>query len=48
MVHIKIQYDVEDRIFKLIDDDAKTLLEGDALCDLEVPLLFDELQAARC
>ena len=38
---IKVQYDAHNRTFKLVDSAYKTLLEGDALYDLAVPLMFD-------
>ena len=38
---IKIQYDPLDRTLKLIDSELRTLLEGDALYDLAMPLLFE-------
>ncbi len=30
------------RTFKLVDQEFKTLLEGDALYDLNVPLMYEE------
>ena len=36
---IKVQYDAINRTFKLVDPEFKTLLEGDALYDLALPLL---------
>ena len=42
MLHIKVRYDARNRTFKLIDQDFRTLLEGDALYDLSIPLVFDE------
>ena len=36
---IKVQYDAINRSFKLVDPEFKTLLEGDALYDLALPLL---------
>jgi hypothetical protein len=42
MLHIKVRYDAHSRTFKLVDQDFKTLLEGDALYDLSIPLVFDE------
>ena len=35
---IKVQYDALNRTFKLVDPEFKTLLEGDALYDLALPL----------
>jgi hypothetical protein len=42
MIHIKVQYDPRQRVFKLVDQEFRTLLEGDALYDLAVPLMFEE------
>jgi hypothetical protein len=41
MMRIKVQYDELTRSFKLVDDQFKTLLEGDALYDLDLPLLIE-------
>ena len=41
MMRIKVQYDQFTRSFKLIDDQFKTLLEGDALYDLDIPLIVE-------
>ena len=41
MIRIKVQYDQFTRSFKLVDDQFKTLLEGDALYDLDLPLLIE-------
>jgi len=41
MMVIKIQYDVFDRTFKLVDSEFRTLLEGDALFDLAIPLIAE-------
>jgi hypothetical protein len=43
MLHIKVRYDARSRTFKLVDQDFRTLLEGDALYDLAIPLVFDEI-----
>ena len=43
MLHIKVRYDAHSRTFKLVDQDFRTLLEGDALYDLSIPLVFDEI-----
>ena len=37
---IKVQYDARSHTFKLIDQDFRTLLEGDALYDLALPLML--------
>ena len=42
MIRIKVQYDALSRTFKLVDQDFKTLLEGDCLYDLNVPVMFEE------
>ncbi len=41
MISIKVQYDAAQRTFKLVDQDFKTLLEGDALYDLQIPYVFE-------
>ena len=47
MLRIKIQYDAFSRTFKLVDQEFKTLLEGDALYDLNIPLGFEESDVAQ-
>ena len=47
MLHIKVRYDAHSRTFKLVDQDFKTLLEGDALYDLSIPLVFDEIDVEQ-
>jgi len=42
MIRIKVQYDQFTRSFKLVDDQFKTLLEGDALYDLDIPLMLED------
>ena len=42
MFRIRLQYDASSRTFKLVDDDFKTILEGDALYDLNIPLMYEE------
>ena len=42
MIHIKVQYDAFSRTFKLVDQEFRTLLEGDALYDLSIPFVFEE------
>jgi hypothetical protein len=44
VIHIKVQYDVRNRTFKLVDQEFKTLLEGDALYDLAIPLMFEDAE----
>jgi hypothetical protein len=39
---IKVQYDARNHTFKLVDQEFRTLLEGDALYDLALPLMFEE------
>jgi hypothetical protein len=41
MIRIKVQYDALNRTFKLVDQEFKTLLEGDGLYDLNVPFFFE-------
>ena len=41
-LRVKVQYDSSSRTFKLIDEEFNTLLEGDALYDLNVPFLYEE------
>jgi hypothetical protein len=40
---IKIQYDAQYRILKLVDSQHKTIIEGDALYDLALPLMFEDV-----
>ena len=40
---IKIQYDAQNRILKLVDSQHKTIIEGDALYDLALPLMFEDV-----
>lgn len=47
MIPIRVQYDASDRIFKLIDEDSATLLEGDGLYDLAIPRMFEEAGEAE-
>ena len=42
MIRIKVQYDASSRTFKLVDHEFKTLLEGDVLYDLNIPLMYEE------
>ena len=44
MIHIRIQYDAQTRTFKLVDQANRTLLDGDGLYDLQVPLWFEEVE----
>lgn len=39
---VQVQYDASSRTFKLVDQELRTLLEGDALYDLAIPLMFEE------
>jgi hypothetical protein len=41
MIYVKVRYDAFNRMFKLVDQEFKTLLEGDALYDLAIPLMFE-------
>ena len=40
---IKVQYDARNRTFKLVDPEFKTILEGDGLYDLAIPLDVEEV-----
>jgi hypothetical protein len=43
IIRVKVQYDSLNRTFKLVDHEFKTLLEGDALYDLTLPVvMYDE------
>lgn len=42
MIRIKVQYDAQTRAFKLVDKEFRTILEGDAIYDLAIPLDFEE------
>jgi hypothetical protein len=45
MIRIKVQYDAANRSFKLLDNVFKTLLEGDGLYDLNLPvIMYDEAE----
>jgi hypothetical protein len=39
---IKVQYDAHNHTFKLVDQEFRTLLEGDALYDLALPVMFED------
>jgi hypothetical protein len=41
MIRIKVQYDALTRTFKLVDSQFTTILEGDALYDLDIPLVVE-------
>ena len=41
MIRIKVQYDALTRTFKLIDSEFTTILEGDALYDLDIPYVVE-------
>ena len=41
MIRIKVQYDALTRTFKLVDSEFTTILEGDALYDLDVPYVVE-------
>ena len=47
MLRIKVQYDAFSRTFKLVDQEFKTLLEGDALYDLNVTLVFEDSEVVE-
>ena len=42
MIRIRVQYDARNRTFKLVDQEFRTILEGDAIYDLGIPLTFEE------
>ena len=42
-MRVKVQYDAQTRTFKLVDQGFRTILEGDALYDLQIPLTADEV-----
>ncbi|HYR43119.1 MAG TPA: hypothetical protein VER98_08855 [Terriglobia bacterium] len=43
IIHVKVQYDRANRTFKLVDHEFKTLLEGDGIYDLSLPVvMYDE------
>lgn len=42
MIRIKVQYDARTRTFHLVDNEFRTILEGDAIYDLAIPLLLQE------
>lgn len=42
MFRIRVQYDETTRTFKLVDQKFEVLLEGDAIYDLNIPLMEDE------
>ena len=44
-LRVKVRYDAINRIFKLVDHELNTLLEGDALYDLNIPLMYEEAGA---
>jgi hypothetical protein len=45
MIRIKVQYDAANQTFKLVDHEFNTLLEGDALYDLNLPVvMYDEAE----
>jgi hypothetical protein len=47
MIRVKVQYDAVHRVFKLVDKDFNTILEGDALYDLNIPVtMYEEAEAA--
>jgi hypothetical protein len=40
----RVQYDANSRTFKLVDPELRTLLEGDGLFDLAIPLMIEEAE----
>ena len=46
MIRVRVQYDAVHHVFKLVDKDFITILEGDALYDLNVPVtMYEEGEA---
>jgi len=45
MIKIKVQYDAIERTFRLVDEEFRTLLEGDALYDLAIPVMLEQSDA---
>ena len=41
MFRIKVKYDEATRTFRLVDQQFQVLLEGDALYDLNIPMMDD-------
>ena len=41
-MQFKIQYDALHRNFKLVDSQQRTIIEGDGLYDLAIPLMFED------
>jgi hypothetical protein len=39
---IKVQYDAQTQTLRLVDQEFRTLLEGDAVYDLVIPLALEE------
>jgi len=47
MIRVKVQYDSTHQVFKLVDKDFNTILEGDALYDLNIPVtMYEEAEVA--
>ena len=42
MIHIRVQYDAQTRTFKLVDKESRTILEGDGVYDMAIPLAVQE------
>ncbi len=42
MIRIRVQYDARNRTFKLVDQEFRTILDGDAIYDLGIPLTLGE------
>jgi hypothetical protein len=41
-IWIKVEYDPQNRTFRLVDSEFNTLLEGDGLYDLRLPVVMYE------
>jgi hypothetical protein len=42
MIRIKVQYDAQTKTFKLVDKEFRTILEGDGIYDLAIPLVLED------
>jgi hypothetical protein len=45
MIRIKVQYDALNRTFKLVDAEFTTILDAEELYDLNVPIMYEEINA---
>jgi hypothetical protein len=42
MIRIKVQYDALTKTFRLVNSEFMVILEGDALYDVDVPVMVEE------